>query len=97
MIALLVYAGLSVVCIATAAVLHFAMPDSSMPAVILGAATVTLIPGVASAAKELRDREKARDEQAMLREQAELNWKHEQQRADKLFEETQTLRKDKNP
>lgn len=82
---LIVLAGLTLACIATAAVLHFLMPDSPMPAVILGVATATLIPGIVGAVKELNEREKRREE-------AELRAKRETERADKLLEETQTLK-----
>lgn len=86
MIQLFVYTGLTIVCIAVAAVLHYLMPESSMPVIILGVATATSIPGVVSAVKELSEREKRREE-------AELKWKQEQHRADTLFEETQTLKR----
>ncbi len=93
MIQLFVYAGLAVLCIAVAAVLHFLMPESTMPVIILGAATATLIPGVVSAVKELNEREKRREEAELRRIEAEAKWHEERDRANTLFEETQTLKR----
>ena len=40
----LVMSVLAIVCIVAAAILHFQMPDSSLPVVILGLASATIVP-----------------------------------------------------
>lgn len=86
MMQLIVVAALSLFVIVTGAVLHFFMPESPLPVTLIGLAVATLVPAVISMAKEMS---KAQQQAAENHERAE----REQKRADKLFEETQSLRK----
>lgn len=90
MIQLIVMFALCVIVILTGAVLHFFMPDSSMPTVIIALATATLVPAIVKLANDLtKSREAER--------KAKIEAKQHSERADRLFEETTTLKKNMLP
>lgn len=82
----LVMSSLAIVCIVAAAVLHYQMPDSNLPVVILGLASATIVPAAIKSVSTYTELETKRQE-------AEIEAKQHRDRADKLFEETQYLKK----
>lgn len=86
----LVMSALAIVCIVAAAILHFQMPDSSLPVVILGLASATIVPAAIKAVTTYTELE-------AQRQKAEIEAKQHRDRADKLFEETQSLKGIKPP
>lgn len=86
----LVMSVLAIVCIVAAAILHFQMPDSSLPVVILGLASATIVPAAIKAVTTYTELE-------AQRQKAEIEAKQHRDRADKLFEETQSLKGIKPP
>jgi len=86
----LVMSALAIVCIVAAAILHFQMPDSSLPVVILGLASATIVPAAIKAVTAYTELE-------AQRQKAEIEAEQHRDRADKLFEETQSLKGIKPP
>ena len=78
MIALIVTTVLAIVVILTGAVLHYFMPESQLPMVIIGIAVATLVPAIVSMARALSS--------------ATDRANRERKRAEELFEETQVLK-----
>lgn len=87
MIQLAVLFALCVIVILTGAVLHFFMPESSMPTVIIALATATLVPAIVKLAKDLTESREAE-------RKAKIEANAHARRADKLFEETTSLKRD---
>ncbi len=86
----LVMSSLAIVCIVAAAVLHYQMPDSNLPVIILGLASATIVPAAIKSVTTYTELEQQR-------QKAEIEAKQHRDRADALFEETQTLKGVKPP